>query len=215
MGAWWNSLEKVSGLNTWVLGFAAFFGFLAAILVIAGWFIGNRASDLEQAQLTQFRTDADTKIAAANQIAAQANEHAKQLEGETERLRSQNLEIQRKISPRFLTTVERETILEGIHRFPGHQIIIDRLGDAEAALYGDSIINVFEQARWAIQRNNIGVFLPPTYGIVCRISLHPDAAVQAVLEAFRKAKIDITLQDVPAAPQDSWIDILIGLKPLT
>jgi hypothetical protein len=38
--------------------------------------------------------------------------------------------------------------------------------------------------------------------------------VKALLEAFKKAKIDLILQEVPAAQQDSWVDILVGLKPI-
>lgn len=215
MGAWWNSLEKVSNVNTWILGSAALFGFLAAILVIAGWFLGNRASDLERAQLAAFRADADAKIAAADQIAAQANEHAKQLEADTEKLRNENLEIQRRISPRFLTARERDVIFDGIRPFRGHQIILTRLGDGEAGPYGDSIIAVFQQAEWDVQVRSVGVFVPPTYGIICRVSPRTDSAVKALIGSFHKANIGIEVQEVPAAPQDSWVDIMVALKPIS
>ncbi len=152
--------------------------------------------------------------AEANKAAAQANERANQMEVQAEELRRQNLEIQRKINPRFLTTAEQQTILDAIRPFHGHQIILTRLGDGEAGPYGDNIIGVFQKAGWTVQVNHVGMYMPPTYGIVCRISTHPDAAVRDLIAAFAKAKIELTIQEVAAASSDSWVDMLVALKPV-
>jgi hypothetical protein len=167
MGAWWNSLEKVSSFNTYVLGFAALFGFVTAVLIIAGWFLGSRISDLQQAQVTQFRVDADSKIAAANKAAAQANEHAVQLENQTAELRNQNLKIQEKMAWRFIPPAEQLRIIEHLKPYKGHSVQISAVEDAEAAAYTDNFLTVFSQAGWTVQRNSYSVYysaFTKTYG---------------------------------------------------
>jgi hypothetical protein len=136
------------------------------------------------------------------------------MEVQAEELRRQNLELQRKINPRFLTTAEKQTIFDAVRPFHGHEIKITRLGDGEAGPYGDSIIAVFQHAGWRVQENSVGIYLPPTYGIVCRVSTHPDDAAKALIAGFAKANIEVTLQHVAAAPSDSWIDMLVALKPI-
>jgi hypothetical protein len=168
----------------------------------------------EEQKLKTEMTRLGSVTAEANKIAAQANERANQMEIQAEELRRQNLEIQRKINPRFLTTTEQKTIFDGINLFRGHQIILTRLGDGEAGPYGDSIIAIFQKAGWAAQVNHVGMYTPPTYGIVCRVSPHPDAAAKALIAAFSKAGIELTVQHVEAASADSWIDVLVGLKPI-
>ncbi len=156
--------------------------------------------------------DLQGRVAEANKAAAGANEHAKQLEKQTEELRSQNLELQRRISPRFLTTAESEIILDALKAFPGHRASIMRLGDAEAAPCADSFIGLFQQAGWILQVNVAAYYAPPTYGIVCRVAPKPDETVKTILAAFKKAKLDVKIEQVPAQ-QDSWLDIFVGLKP--
>jgi glycine/D-amino acid oxidase-like deaminating enzyme len=212
LGPWWDSLEKASSINNWILGFAALFGVLAALLVVAGWFIGARVSALEKNQLAQFRTDAETRIAAANKTAAQANERATQMEAQTEKLRNENLEIQRKLAPRFLTAEERALILDAIRPYRAHRFTMTKLGDAEAGPYCDSIVALFEEAGWVASKSYSGMVAPPPYGVILHVSAHPDAAVRALIDSFRRAGIKITLQEV-VTRDDSLIDILVGLKP--
>jgi len=164
---------------------------------------------LQHTEEQQLRTEISrlsNTTAEANKIAAQANQRA-------EELKNENLEIQRKIADRFLTQSQRHTILHGIQPHRAHRIVITRLGDREAGAYGDSIISLFEQAGWAVERHDVGMFLPPTYGIVCRTSTDPDDAVKDLLVAFANAKIELTVQQVPAAPSNSWVDMMVALKP--
>ncbi len=153
------------------------------------------------------------QIAEAQNNAAQANEKAKQLEEQTEELKNQNLEIERRINPRFLTTAEQQIILDGIKPFRGHQIIITRLGDGEAGPYGDSLISTFQKAGWIVQMNHIGVYSPPTYGVVFRIAPHPDTAIKTALASLQKAGIKTSTQET-STQDGSWIDMLVGLKPI-
>jgi hypothetical protein len=153
--------------------------------------------------------------AEANKIAAQANESTKQTELRTEELKKENLELQRRIANRFLTENQKTEILQSVKAYKGHVIIITRLGDAEASAYADSIMSTFEQAGWAIQINNVGMIAPPRYGIVCRTPLHPDPAIRSLITAFEKARVELTIEEVPTATSDSWVDMLVGLKPVT
>ena len=216
-----SQLETLlAALDRWTL----FFTFLVAAGV-TGEFVVHFRYSRASGKLIQLQHEDEQKLRAevtrlgtasaeANQIAAQANERAKELEVQAEELRRENLELQRKINPRFLTTSEQQTIFNAINTFPGHSIILTRLGDGEAGPYGDSIIAIFQKAGWAVQVNQVGMYTPPPYGIICRVSAHPDAAATGVIAAFTKAKIDITVQHVAAAPSDSWIDMLVGLKPV-
>jgi hypothetical protein len=169
----------------------------------------------EERRLQEEISTLTATTAEANKVAAQANERAKQMELRTEELKSGNLEIQRKIADRFLTQAQRRVLLEGLQPHRTHRIIITRLGDREAGAYGDSIIKVFEQAGWLVERHDVGMYLPPTYGMVCRISMNPDPGVKDVLDTFAKANIDLTIQRVAAAPSDTWVDLLVALKPAT
>jgi hypothetical protein len=150
----------------------------------------------------------------ANKAAAQANERANQMELQAEGLKRENLEIQRKIRPRFLTTAERQTLLDALQPFHGHQVILTRLGDGEAGPFADGIIAVFQKAGWVVQVNQVGMFMPPTYGILCRVSNNPDAAARELIAAFKRARLELTVQHVAAAPSDSWIDMMVALKPV-
>ena len=212
--------SRLNSLDTW----AAIFTFLV-VVGVGGELITHIFSSRANKALINLQNDEEKTLQAevarlgnataeANKAMAQANERANQMELQTEELRNQNLELQRRINPRFLTTVEQQTIFDSISPFKGHPAIITRLGDGEAGPYGDSIIGVFQKAGWIIQINQDAYYSPPTYGLLCRISPHPDKAVEEVLAAFKKAKLDVTIQQVPAAQQDSWLDILVGLKPI-
>jgi hypothetical protein len=214
MGAWWNSLEKVSNFNTYVLGFAALFGFVTAILIIVGWVLGNRVSDLQQSQLAQFRAEADIKIAGANKIAAQASEHAAQLENQTAELRNQNLKIQEKMAWRFIAPAKQAQIIEHLKTYKGHTVQISVVEDAEAAAYADNFLAIFSQAGWVIQRNTYSVYYSAatkTYGVVCRIESDPDSGVAAVTQSFKEA--GISLQTDKITGEGSFIEIFVGPKP--
>ncbi|HVS86641.1 MAG TPA: hypothetical protein VHF01_00315 [Candidatus Acidoferrum sp.] len=210
----------LTSLDNWAALFIAF-----VVIGVAGELVVHLLYSRASARLIAFQHAEEQTLqtemsrlgsitAEANKAAAQANERANQMEVQAEELRRQNLEIQRKINPRFLTTTEQQTILDAIRPFRGHRIILTRLGDGEAGPYGDSIIGIFQKAGWTVQVNNVGMYMPPTYGIVCRVSTHPDAAARDLIAAFAKAKIELTIQHVDAAPEDSWIDMLVGLKPV-
>ena len=208
------NLESLLSTLGWWTGLFTLF----VVIGVAGEFVmhvwesrvSSRLITLQKAREQQLQAT----IATANQAAAEANQRAKQLEKQTEELKSQNLELARKIAPRFLTTREKETILKAIQPFSGHFIILTRLGDGEAGPYGDSIIAIFQKAGWAIQLNQVGFYSPPSYGIICRVSPHPDDGAKAVIEAFKNANLSLTLQEVRTAKDNSWIDVLVGLKPV-
>jgi hypothetical protein len=211
MGSWWNSLERASSVNNWVLGFAALFGFLAAAFVIAGWFLGARTSELEKAQLAQFQSDAETKIATANQISAQANEHAKQLEKQTTELRNQNLKIQERLEWRVILPSEQAKIIENLKSYKGHAVQIIQVDDTEASAYANNFLDVFIRAGWSFQQNFYSVAYATAtgnYGVICRVAVHPDAAVLAVIDALRKAHVSLRTEQVSG--QDSFIEIFVG-----
>jgi hypothetical protein len=196
----------------------------AAGLVVTGRGLisGGRKLATAQEHLSQLKdqiAEADSRaknleIAHAQNSAAQANVRAKQLEVTAEELKKENLEIQRKLALRFLTLSEQQSLVAELNQYGGHAIQITTLGDAEASSYGGDFIVVFRNAKWAVQHNTIGVLSPPLYGIICKVSAHPDAAVNAILDAFQRLNLRITTVRVPT-PQESFIDLIVGLKPLT
>ena len=132
-----------------------------------------------QAEITRL----GNSTAEANASAAQANERAKQMEMRTEELKRENLEIQRRIANRFLPDTQKSALLESLKPHKGHGIIIARLGYAQAGIYADNIIKLFEQAGSAIQLNQVGTLSPPAYGLRSRVSVHPDPAIQSAIAA--------------------------------
>lgn len=214
--------SHLEALLTTLDHWTAFFAFLV-VIGVGGEFVvhilysrgSGRLIALQHTEEQQLQAEISklsSTTAEANKVAAQANERAKQMEVRAEELRNENLELQRRINPRFLTKAQQAVIRDGIQPYRGHPIIVMRLGDGEAGPYGDSIIALFEEAGWVVQKNYAGIYVPPTYGIICRVSAHPDAAIRALVAAFKTAKIELTLQEV-AAQQDSWVDMLVGLKP--
>jgi outer membrane murein-binding lipoprotein Lpp len=134
--------ESIDRWNTAQIAFIVLAAIAAAGLVVTGIVLTSKGNKLSTVQdelstIKDQNAAADSRaksllIVEAQNNAAQANEKAKQLEKQTVELKNQNLEIERRINPRFLTTAEQQMILNGITPFRGHQIIITRLGDGEA-----------------------------------------------------------------------------------
>jgi multidrug efflux pump subunit AcrA (membrane-fusion protein) len=205
MWASWNSLERLSSLNNWVLGFAALFGFLAAVGVIAGWFLGARVSELQKAELSQFQTDAQTKIALANQTAAQANERAEQLAQE-------NLKIRQQMADRVLAGDVRKTFINSV-RHPGHVGTVIFIQDREAADYASDIFSALKEAGWNVGKQYRQAYDPDPRprGILVRTAQSPDPTVKLLIAALEK--IGANPRTEVAHTQDKgFIEIVVGAK---
>jgi hypothetical protein len=206
MWASWNSLERLSSINNWVLGCAALFGFMAAICVIAGWFVGARVSDLQKTELAHFQTDAQTKIAAANQIAGQANERA-------EELAKQNLQIRKEMASRVLAEDTRRRFINSV-RSPGHVGTVTYIQDTEAADYANDIFSALKEASWSVGKQYRQAYDPDPRpsGVTIQISSNPDPIVKLVIAALQEAGANPKTETVHAQDR-GFINIVVGKKP--
>ena len=211
---WWNNK------TLWLTGAAAL---VAGLYFFTMWYTNYKANQLKNAQDillsakdAQLKSDLkekDVTIAEATDRAASADERTKKMELRVEELKNENLELQRKVNPRFLTKSQQAALIGGLRPYSGQPIVIVRLGDGEAGPYADEIISAFGEAGWIVQRNNIGTIAPPQYGIACSI-IQPNAATDALIKAFKTAKIDLSVQQVPPAQNRPEVAILVGLKPV-
>jgi hypothetical protein len=214
--SWWNSLEKVATVNTWILGVAALFGFLAAVFIIAGWFVGNRLSGLQDAQLAKYRADADTRIALANERAAIADQRAAEANRTAEGEKLARLKIEERLAPRQLTSEQAQQLQTKLRQYGGQSVEISYLiGDVESQVYADEIAHALGQAGWKVSPG-----LPKMFnfaGIAVRVQ--DPTAVPEPAEALAKAfeELAITVQRIytpnkveingssPAMAFDLWV----------
>jgi hypothetical protein len=159
----WDSVEDVSKLNAWVLGLAALFGFLAAIFVVSAWFTGNRLSDLQDAELSKYKTDSAAKVAEANErageaneragiankSAGEANERAKQLDLRAEQLHKENLELEASLSPRLFK--DQGGAGTRLSRFIPIKAVIEYAPDVECKRTAGQIsVTLNDFAKWTL-----------------------------------------------------------------
>jgi hypothetical protein len=152
---------------------------------------------------------------AANLKIAEAQVEQERLKQENSKLRLEIIEIQRKMTNRFLTDDERKTLIERLSPFKGHHIIITALTESEPRDFSNNIISVFREAGWSIQSNTIVAYGPSAtpHGVICKLARHPDDGTVAVKTALQAIGIDLKLEQADAQ-QDSFIELTVGLKTL-
>jgi hypothetical protein len=155
MQEWWDSIEKLSRLNTWVLAGAAVFGFLAAGFVVASWFTGTKLAALQDRELARYKKDADVRIANADENAAKANERAGNLEKEAAELTSKNLQLEAAIAPRRLSE-EQEKALASLSAFANRPVEIKSYsGDTESLILATQIATELAKSKINILDNRL------------------------------------------------------------
>lgn len=183
MSTWWNSLDKLSRLNTWVLALAATFGFLAAVFVVASWFTGTRVAALQDRELERYKSDAGIKIANANEMSARANERAGKLEKEAADLTTKNLELEAAISPRRLTRRE-QSALASLTGFAGQTVEIKSYSsDTEGLILATQVLDALSKAGIRVQDNRLT--MQPAGSVVFGISV--DGSERKLVAALRNA----------------------------
>jgi hypothetical protein len=97
----------------------------------------------------------DEKIAEAKVRAAEAGERAYEAQKETERLRSQNLTVQKLLTPRRLIMFskdgdgnERAELVRAVAAFPGTPALVQHVPDFEAEKLAHDIIHMLKRCGW-------------------------------------------------------------------
>lgn len=117
--------------------------------------------------------------------------------------------------PRRITVGQAEKIILVLRAHPAQTITVFRItSDREAETFALQIAQVLHDGGWQVDVEGIGILMPPTYGVECRIKDPEQAAIICPLlqEAFGRAGIKITpnpdgvFSEYPTA-------ILVGLRP--
>ena len=225
-----------------MLGFAAFFGFLAAVLIIAGWLLGNRVSDLQEAQLAQFRTDAETKIAASNQVAAQANALAQAAHADAEtakveqlKLKNDSLKLEARLQeaeqknataqsrihdleqdklPRTISDAQQAKIVELLRPFSGQDITAGQFSnDYEAVQYLARVTETLSKA--GLKVNSISFLSGSGKGLGIAVHDQQFSSVLAVTiqHAFQSVGIEMQGIVAPNFVKTGEFMVFVGSKP--
>jgi hypothetical protein len=159
--------------------------------------------------------DLDTQSAVANKAIAEANQRAKQLELETEKLRNQNLKLQERMEWRTISQSERTKMIEALKHYAGHSVQLTFPNEnAEASSYADTFEDMFIAAGWTVQQGFYSAaFATATkkYGVIFRSTPNSDAAVKSLLDVLKEINISIRTEQVGG--DSSFVEIFIGPKP--
>ncbi len=202
-------------LDVWVI----IFGVLVAIGVagesIVGFIHFRKTSQLhrlqtaenlaQQAEIERLRNESASiraGTAHAEQQAAESNKIA-----EEERLA--RVKIEERLASRRISSNYHSAFVAALKPFAGSIVEITKLGDFEAGQFADEIISVFAAAGWNRRLTTVGVYSPPTYGVVCSINETSPAgkALAAILGKLPNVQIR-------SAPELSIVaTIFVGLRP--
>jgi hypothetical protein len=126
----------------------------------------------------------------------------------------ENLEIKRRMADRFLTNGERQSIVNGLSPYAGHQIAVVTMPDSEANDYGNSFISAFQEARWGVQHIHVathGSSATPR-GLTLKLSPHPDAGVKTLMATLQKLGMSIKFEEVETR-EDTFAELTVGIRP--
>src|SRR5713101_5428869 len=209
----WNSADELSKL---IFGLQWTSTIVIAVLGATIIALTIRKNDLQK----EAERIKDQQIAQANKAAAEANSIAQQavlkqreieqeslklairLEQEHEaRLRlehgvsttqSEVKEVKAKQQPRHLTQKQKDILRGVLSRVPGTTIGMSYLTDKETSDFAKEIIEVVRDSSWNIdQLNSVGIYSPPTYGVVIDASEEQkhEVVAQTLMSAFEQAGI--------------------------
>lgn len=94
--------------------------------------------------------------------------------------------------PRHLTQKQKETLLSVLSTVPGTTIELTYLSDRETSDFAKEIIDVILKSGWNIDKlNSVGIYVPPTYGVVVDISEEQKNGIvaKALMAALQRAGI--------------------------
>lgn len=182
--------------------------------------LNERAQALERNNLL-LRDDvnkASGEVASLQKEAANARAAQQRVETELARQRERTaiaeralLELQQRVQPRTLTAEQYAALFNSLRSSGTHSIALTRLGDQEAGNYADQFIKAFSEAGWQLSLFRVGTLSPPIYGIILRTQDRENSTVVALLTAFYRAGITVSVEE--NAQNQSVTRIIVGLKP--
>lgn len=218
MPAWWNTLSKLSTINSWLLGVAAFAGFFAAVFGVAAWKVGDRVTELQEQENFSFRSESEQKIAEAKKGSAEANERAqeaikgqKKLEAEAEQARLKQREAEREtaeiqlkveqekvarlkleeqVADRKLTTEQKKIIKSKVLGIHNPNIGIWYIsGSGETAHFARDIQEAFRDAGLMVSGGDMMVMGGASKGITMTIGRNRLNDAEIVAKALQAAGV--------------------------
>jgi hypothetical protein len=198
--------ESVNFWAHWLLIASLVVGVVSTYAIVTS---GNIKERELKRELSKANADAEK----AKATAAEANTRTAMLNLKVEEEARKRAEaelaletLRAKLRGRSLSQGQKEILLQILKSLPRTRMTVVTLGDKEAAEYAGQIISVLREAGLIVDIINIGVLVPPQYGIV----VSPALNVSAFTDALKKAKINYTIGQIPGPQQNG---ILIGLKP--
>jgi hypothetical protein len=228
----WNSVDSLSrlifGLQWTSTVIVALLGASIIFLTIRKNDLQRVAERLKEEQISLAKKAAGEANAAAQEailkqkmIEQESIKLALQLEQEHEaRLKleqgvsvtqSQVTQVKKSQEPRKLSGHQNSVFLQSLLKGAGNTVRVTSLGDKEASAFASEIIGVFVKAGWQVEQTRIGLYSPPTYGVVLDMSDQQAGtdAGKILLLALRSANIQFSTR--PNA--DRLINLFVAMKP--
>jgi hypothetical protein len=231
---WWEDLAKLTVVNAWLLGITAVLTLILAFFGVASWKVGDRVSEVRDRADDKYKQSTARDIADANAEAAKANADAKRAieatahaEGETEKLRRSNLELQervekerterlaleQRVAPRRLTRDQIAELAKRLLPLSGRTINIEFLSAPEPIDFADDIERAMRVAGVSVQARNVMLGMGQFRGVRLRAGANrqDDASVLA------NVLVNSSITPKPVGLLDSndanELAVVVGVKP--
>jgi hypothetical protein len=135
------------------------------------------------------------------------------LQLQVEEERKARLTLQSKLARRSLSVEQIDELIGFLKRYAGSRVVIERIGDDEAAALESQITEAFRAADWNVTRTGFTVGAPPPYGVIVKwSSARPAPAGPHLLALLRKFSLDATGRVF--SPSDvEGLYVEVGLRP--
>lgn len=208
-------------LDVWVIVFGVFVAIGVAGESIVGFIHFRKSSQLQRLQTAENLAQQTVIERLRNESAsirsdtAKAMEraaHAEQQAAESNRIAEQErlarVKIEERLAPRRIGPKEHSAFVAALEPFAGSTVVITKLGDFEAARFGDDLVSVLKEAGWNVQVNLAGMISPPVYGLQGLVNEESPAG-KALLAVLRS--LGGSFEAAPNSPL--LARIVVGLKP--
>ena len=180
MPTWWTSVDSVARLNTVVLACAAIFGFLAAGFVVASWFTGSRLADLQDLELSDYKSQVEQEKLA-------------------------RLEIEKRLADRRISREQADQIRQSLAPFKGHKLTLTLMqSNPEVITFGNELRQALSAAGFDLKVTSAALLLGgPTHPLSIIYGKNRVAEANAIgLALLSSGVIDGTLPAVVATDDD-------------
>ncbi|MCA8430015.1 hypothetical protein [Burkholderia seminalis] len=227
--------------DTWFRVVSVTYFAAASLSILAGvaqYRVSNRISDKKDAELAQYKVEAEAKIADANKKAALANQEAAnaireaavankaaaELNEKAIVLEAENLRVKKQLEWRAIDSEQRQNIIKKFRARPGVEVELGSvMGDAEGLSYASQFADAIISSGWSLpdggaKQMAFGGSAPVGVQVWANQADEDNPKIRGILDLIVSTLFDgkiIPERRVEGRPdvQQGKVLIMIGVKP--